>query len=74
MNKQLFSAKNILCMVLILLYAAGMLCLMFNAVDVGMLLWTVSLLGSIAVLYINHVKRKQAEDSEKTPEDDNKCE
>ncbi len=72
MNKKLFTPKSILCMVLILLYAAGMLCLIFNAVSVGMFLWTVSLLGSIAVLYINHCKRER--ESESSTEDGKKCE
>lgn len=65
MNKQLFSAKSILCMVLVLLYAAGMVCLILNQVEIGMLLWTLSLLGSAAVLYHFKRKRDQAAEAER---------
>lgn len=65
MNKQLFSAKSILCIVLILMYAAGMVCLILNKVELGMLLWTISLLGSLAVLYHFKRKRDQAAEAER---------
>lgn len=67
--------KSILCLVLILLYAAGMICLILNAFTLGMFLWTVSLLGSIAVLYIHRVNKEREEEAQKRDsEDADKCE
>lgn len=79
MNKQLFTAKGILGLILILFYAAGMLCLILNAVPAGMLLWTVSLLGSCAYLYYFKVKRDRQAEAERLRraaggEDDSSCE
>ena len=77
MNRQLFTPKGILGLILVLFYAAGMLCLILNAVPAGMLLWTVSLLGSCAYLY--HFKRDQQAEAERlrraaNGEDESQCE
>ena len=79
MNRQLFTPKGILGLILVLFYAAGMLCLILNAVPAGMLLWTVSLLGSCA--YLDHFKRKRDQQAEAerlrraaNGEDESQCE
>ena len=79
MNKKLFTPKSILCMILIVLYFAGLVSMMLGASSVGMLLWTISILGSLAFLYIERRKREQEAELKRIqnqgkPEDDKSCE
>ena len=53
-------AKSILCIVLIVCYAVGMVCMFVNAFPIGLALWAVSLVGGLAVLYRIHVEENKA--------------
>ena len=74
-------AKSILCIVLIVCYAVGMICMFVNAFPIGLALWAVSLVGGLAVLYRIRVEENKAAEAErlrKTAEgedgDDETCE
>lgn len=56
------NARSILCIVLVVCYVVGMLYMLFGAFPIGLLLWVLSTVGGIAVLYsIRNAERKAAE-------------
>lgn len=63
MKKDFKRARSVLCIVLIACYVIGMLCMFIDALPIGLSLWTISLVGSLAVLYkIKIDENKAAED------------
>ncbi len=54
---QLKSLKNIVCIVLVIFYIAGMLCMFLNNFPLGFPLFTLSTLGGMGVLY--YIKRQE---------------
>ena len=72
-------AKSILCIVLIVCYAVGMVCMFVNAFPIGLALWAVSLVGGLAVLYRIRVEKNKAAEAERLKKagedgDDEACE
>lgn len=77
-NKQsLRRVRNVICLLLVACYVAGMLCMLLNAFPIGLALWVISTAGGLAVMY--HIKieenkiaeaerlKKAAEGSEDEP-------
>ena len=58
-------AKSILCIVLIVCYTVGMVCMFVNAFPIGLALWAVSLVGGLAVLYRIRVEENKAAEAER---------
>ena len=60
---------------LVVLYAAGLVAMLTSRVQLALILWVVSTLGGIGLLYWIHTMNKRREDAEKsaaggdTPED-----
>lgn len=50
-------ARSILCLVLVACYVVGMACMLLNAFSLGLILWVVSTVGGLAVLY--HIKDRE---------------
>jgi len=74
---QLKSMKNIMCIVLVILYAAGLLCMFLNNFPAGFLLFTVSTLGGMGMLYYMKkleekaaLEKMMAEDGDDTNENE----
>ena len=62
MKKDYKRIRAIICLVLVICYAIGMLCMFIDAFAIGVALWAVSLVGGFAVLYsIKTAERKAAE-------------
>lgn len=77
-NKSL-KIRNILSIALVVLYAAGMLCMFLNAMQLGLLLWTLSTAGGLAVMYRLKAEEKKAAEAERLRkaaegEDEKPCE
>ena len=54
-----------LSLLLVGLYAAGLIAMLLGHFMPGLYLWAISTLGGIALLYWIHVMKKRAEDAEK---------
>lgn len=55
-------ARSILCIVLVACYAIGMACMLLNAFPIGLMLWVISTVGGLAMLY--HIKEKERKAAE----------
>ena len=67
--------RNVLCIVLVALYAVGLLCMFLNAFGVGLALWVASTVGGMAALF--HIRNKEEKDAfaaSQGHEDDKPCE
>ena len=62
MNKKIQAALSV---VLIALYAAGLVLMCAGRALTGINLWVISTVGGIGLLYWIHVMKKRAEDAEK---------
>lgn len=80
MNKQNNNrARSILCIALVACYAVGMVCMLLNAVPLGLILWAASTVGGLAVLYNIKDKERRASEAERMKKeseagDDEACE
>lgn len=76
MNKQ--RIRNVICIVLVVCYVSGLLCMFLNALEAGLALWAVSTVGGmVALFHIRNAVEKAAakEAAEKAgKEDDPPCE
>ncbi|MGN0803175.1 MAG: hypothetical protein ACI4MF_11320 [Candidatus Faecivicinus sp.] len=76
MNKQ--RIRNVICIVLVVCYVSGLLCMFLNALEAGLALWVVSTVGGMVALF--HIRngeekaaaKEAARKAEK--EDDPPCE
>lgn len=57
--------RSVLAILLVALYAAGLIAMFMGSVRAGLILWTVSTLGGIALLFWLRELKKRAEDAEK---------
>ena len=67
--------RNIVCIVLVALYAIGLVCMFLNAFGVGLALWVASTVGGMAALF--HIRNKEEKDAferGKGDGDDKPCE
>lgn len=64
--------RNILCIGMVILYAAGLICFFLGAMEQGFALWGISTVGGFLLLYFIRKRREDAE--EKKSEDDSPCE
>lgn len=63
--------RNIVCIVLVALYFAGLVCMFCGQLTVGIALWAVSTVGGFAALY--HIRNAQEkEDARRKAEDGGK--
>ena len=62
MNRKLQTALSLL---LIGLYAAGLVCMFADSFQLGLYLWVISTVGGIGLLYWIRTMKKRAEDAEK---------
>lgn len=53
--------RAVLALVLVALYAAGLIAMLASNVQLGSILWTVSTLGGIGLLYWLHTLKKREE-------------
>lgn len=69
MNK--YNLRNIVCIALVVLYVAGLLCMFLNQLGAGIALWAISTVGGMAALYhIRNAEEKEAAKKEKDGDDD----
>ena len=59
------SLRAALSLLMVGLYAAGLIAMLLGHFMPGLYLWAISTLGGIALLYWIHVMKKRAEDAEK---------
>lgn len=70
--------RNIVCLALVVFYAAGLLCMILNAFGLGVLLWMLSTVGGLGMLW--HIRNKEEKEAferaQKDAEngDDDQCE
>lgn len=57
--------RSIVAILLVVLYAAGLVAMLTSRVQVALILWVVSTLGGIGLLYWIHTMNKRREDAEK---------
>ncbi len=61
--------RNIICIVLVICYFAGLICMFVNQLGIGLALWALSTVGGMAALYhIRNAEEKEA--AKKQAEDD----
>ena len=70
-NKPLKGLLAALALILVAMYAAGLIAMLMGSVQTALILWVVSTLGGILMLYLLHTKkrREEAEKSGGTPTD-----
>lgn len=57
--------RSIVALILVGLYAAGLVAMLTSNIGLGSVLWVVSTLGGIGLLYWIHTVNKRKEDAEK---------
>ena len=57
--------RTALSVALILMYIGGLLALVLGRSELGVNLWVISLVGSLGLLYWNHVMKRRAEEAER---------
>lgn len=57
--------RRALSLLLVGIYAAGLIAMLMGQLRAGLILWMISTLGGIAMLYWIHELKKRAEDAEK---------
>ena len=57
--------RSVVALVLVGLYAAGLVAMLMSNVSLGSILWVISTLGGIGLLYWIHTVNKRKEDAEK---------
>ena len=57
--------RTALSVALILMYIGGLLALVLGRSELGVNLWAISLVGSLGLLYWNHVMKRRAEEAER---------
>ena len=57
--------RAIVALVLVALYVAGLVAMLASNVHLASILWVVSTLGGIGLLYWLHIQKKREEDAEK---------
>ena len=66
-------ARNIVCVALVALYFAGLVCMFCGRLGAGIALWAVSTVGGFAALY--HIRNRQEKDAARKQADEDKpCE
>ena len=63
MNQRIL--RTVLSVALILMYIGGLLALVLGRSELGVNLWVISLVGSLGLLYWNHVMKRRAEEAER---------
>lgn len=70
MNKRLL--RSLLCIVMVVLYAAGLLCFFLSALEAGFALWAISTVGGFLLLYF--IRERDETADQKKAEDEPPCE
>ena len=65
MNENKRRLRMALSLILVALYAVGLVCMFTNAFRTGLILWVISTLGGIGLLYWIRTMDKRAEDAQK---------
>lgn len=68
MNESKRGLRAAVSLILVALYAAGLVCMFTNAFRTGVILWVVSTLGGIGLLYWIRTMEQRAEDARKREE------
>ena len=66
----LTSPRSLLCIGLVICYAAGMVCMLLDAFPIGLMLWAISTVGGLGALHWIRVSEEKTQESE----DDQPCE
>lgn len=72
MNKQ--KIRNIICIVLVIFYVAGLLCMFLNQLGPGIALWALSTVGGLGALF--HIRNAEEKEAAQKAQDgdDEPCE
>lgn len=68
-NRQL---RSLLCIIMVVLYAAGLICFFLSALEAGFALWAFSTVGGFLVLHF--IRERDEAAAQKKSEDEPPCE
>lgn len=64
--------RNMMCIIMVIVYAAGLVCFFMSAVEAGLGLWAISTVGGFLLLHF--IREREEAKAQEKPEDEPPCE